>query len=682
MEEIMNKKYLITTCRSILILVLLLAAQPLVLQPAQATTFPVNNTNDSGAGSLRQAIIDANNNTGPDNIAFNIPVTDPGYSILSDAWVIQPNTLLPSLSGGGTNVDGYTQTINQGDTNIFGPEVQIDGSNLGVTDWLFSVESNDNSIKGLAITRAGGAGIRISSNSNNNTISGNYIGTDPAGIWAWGNGTGIDIFTSANLNTITGNVISGNTVDGVKISDTGTEFNDIKNNIIGLDPSGVVPIPNSRHGISLLNGAAQNFIGGDISDRNIISGNGSYGVYISGSGTSSNIVWGNYIGTVQSGTSAAGNANSGVTVTAGAQNNTIQDNLISGNLQHGVYLSGSGTDNNIVRLNIVGADAAVTKLIPNGWHNVAVYDGASSNWIGTISPPWGNVIVGAGWSGVVLHNSNQNSVLHNAIGTDEAGTATNLGNNFYGVHVEGMQNTIGIDNTIAYNTLDGIRVDGKTVTAQFNTITQNAIYSNGGLGIELWSNGNTELNAPVITNASCQLIEGSVCAGCSVEIFSDAANEGKHYEGTTTANAILPAFSWSGTAIGPKVTATATDSQGNTSEFSAPFSLSCNSPTAAVSVQPSSGPPGTSFRFDASNSNDLEDPTSVLEVRWDWEDNGTYDTSWSTTKIIDHIFNTPGDHFIRLQVRDTDGLTDSTFQLVKVVQTQPLFIPLVVNSHP
>ena len=62
---------------------------------------------------------------------------------------------------------------------------------------------------------------------------------------------------------------------------------------------------------------------------------------------------------------------------------------------------------------------------------------------------------GAGWSGVVLHKSNQNTVMHNAIGTNEAGTATNLGNNYYGVHVEGMQNSIGVSNTIAYNALDG-----------------------------------------------------------------------------------------------------------------------------------------------------------------------------------------------------------------------------------
>ena len=679
----MKLKVLFTTGQGLLILVLLLAAQPLVLQAAQTTTYTVTNSNNGGVGSLRQAILDANNNPGPDIIAFNIPDSDPGYVNKHNVWVIQPNSPLPSLTGGGTTIDGFTQTTNQGDKNILGPEVLIEGTNLSATAWIFSIESSDNVIKGLAITGTGGAGIKIISAAMNNTISENYIGIDPGGSSAWGNGTGIDISGSASINTIINNVISGNTLDGIKIAGSGTDSNYVKNNIIGLDPTGSVPIPNGRNGVLILNGASFNSIGGDTPDRNIISGNSINGVYLSGTGTKHNLVWYNYIGTDSTGNTAVGNSQSGVFISDGAQDNIIQDNLISGNVSHGVHISGVGTDNNFVRLNIIGANAQVTSPLPNGSHGVAVYDGAQSNWIGTISPQWGNVIVASGWTGVSIFNSNNNTVMLNAIGTNEDGTATNLGNTYYGVHVEGMNNTIGPGNTIAYNWSDGVRVDGKTIIAQSNKITQNSIFSNGGLGIELFSNGNTELNAPTINTASCQLIEGSVCSGCSVEIFSDTADEGQIFEGTAAANAILPAFSWSGTVSGPNVTATATDNQGNTSEFSAPFGgLSCNPPTAAVSVNPASGPLATAFRFDASGSTDIEDPTSALEVQWDWEDDGTYDTPWSTTKIIDHTFQTTGDHFIRLQVRDTDGLTDSIDQLVKVILYQPVFIPLVLHKHP
>jgi hypothetical protein len=104
----------------------------------------------------------------------------------------------------------------------------------------------------------------------------------------------------------------------------------------------------------------------------------------------------------------------------------------------------------------------------------------------------------------------------------------------------------------------------------------NAIFSNGDKGIELVSNGNSELSAPTITQASCQQVEGSACAGCTVEIYSDAADEGRVYEGTTTAHASTGAFSWNGIPSEPNVTATATNSQGNTSEFSAPWSAECS----------------------------------------------------------------------------------------------------------
>jgi parallel beta-helix repeat protein len=570
-----NMKKLKKLLGRVLVMLLLLAGLPLLPQPARAVTYTVINTNDSGPGSLRQAIIDANTNPGPDTIAFDIPLSDPGYSS-SNAWLIQPSSLLPSLTGGSTTIDGSTQTTNQGDTNTGGPEVQLDGSNLASTAWIFSVESNANTIKGLAITRAGGAGIKIIAGASGNTISDNYIGTDPAGVSAWGNGTGIEISGGANGNTIAQNVISGNTLHGVMVAGSSTNYNNIRSNYIGLDPLGVTAIPNGRHGVFITNGPQSTNVGGDTGYRNYISGNSQHGVYITGSGTDSNLVWYNYIGTDGSGAWDVGNGYCGVAVSGGAQSNTIQENVISGNNQHGVYITGSGTGGSIVRLNVIGADAQVTQPVPNGWHGVALYDGAQSNWIGTPSPPWGNTIVASSWTGVAIVNSDQNTVMLNAIGTDATGTATNLGNGYYGVHVGGNNNTVGPSNTIAHNGSDGIRVDGSVVTTLGNRITQNAIFSNGGKGIELVSGGNSELSAPIISQVSCHQVEGSACAGCTVEIFSDAADEGRVYKGATTAHSTLQTFSWSGSMIGPNVTATATDGQGNTSEFSAPGTSACH----------------------------------------------------------------------------------------------------------
>jgi len=87
------------------------------------------------------------------------------------------------------------------------------------------------------------------------------------------------------------------------------------------------------------------------------------------------------------------------------------------------------------------------------------------------------------------------------------------------------------------------------------------------------------LGAPSISKASCQTqvqtqteVNGTGCADCVIEIFSDSANEGRLYEGSTTANG-AGAFTWKGILHGPHVTATSTTSTAATSPFSAPFNI-------------------------------------------------------------------------------------------------------------
>jgi PKD repeat protein len=130
---------------------------------------------------------------------------------------------------------------------------------------------------------------------------------------------------------------------------------------------------------------------------------------------------------------------------------------------------------------------------------------------------------------------------------------------------------------------------------------------------------------------------------------------------------------------GPNVTATATTSTDLTSPFSAPFAIGeCNTaPVATFTASPTSGTPATTFNFDASGSIDSEDAATALEVRWDWENNGFYDTGWSTTKVATHTFTTPGLYTIRLQVRDTGGLTDTATRQVSVLES--VFLPIVVK---
>jgi parallel beta-helix repeat protein len=185
----------------------------------------------------------------------------------------------------------------------------------------------------------------------------------------------------------------------------------------------------------------------------------------------------------------------------------------------------------------------------------------------------------------------------NFIGTDATGTQprgnctppTSCGAVWIQDGAQG--NTIGPGNLIAFNGL-GVWVLGSDT--RDNTITRNRIHSNAGQGIWLFDGGNGELAAPAITTVSATQVSGTACPNCTVEVFSDAEDEGAIYEGTTTADA---SGNWTlakpGGLSGPYVTATATDGDGNTSQFSAAVSVPGVPPTVTVSPSPTSTPTAT-----------------------------------------------------------------------------------------
>ena len=85
-----------------------------------------------------------------------------------------------------------------------------------------------------------------------------------------------------------------------------------------------------------------------------------------------------------------------------------------------------------------------------------------------------------------------------------------------------------------------------------------------------------------------------------------------------------------------------------------------NSPPVAIfTVSPSSGTLATNFEFSADDSYDLEDNSTELEVRWDWENDGIWDQGWTTLKTADHQYTSTGFLEIVMEIRDSEGLTDS-----------------------
>jgi uncharacterized protein (TIGR02145 family) len=94
-------------------------------------------------------------------------------------------------------------------------------------------------------------------------------------------------------------------------------------------------------------------------------------------------------------------------------------------------------------------------------------------------------------------------------------------------------------------------------------------------------------------------------------------------------------------------------------------------PVALFTVSPVSGDAATVFHVDASTSSDNEDAATALEVRWDWEADGTWDTEYSTVKTADHQYSVDGTMRIRLEVKDTDNQTDTTSLQIIVNSVDP-----------
>jgi CSLREA domain-containing protein len=242
----------------------------------------------------------------------------------------------------------------------------------------------------------------------------------------------------------------------------------------------------------------------------------------------------------------------------------------------GVFVTGFGS---VVAGNYIGVDATGTQprtYANDNFSREGVNVSGDGNRIGGAAPADRNVI--SGNNGVGIHmfyeTAHDNQVVGNYIGTNRTGNSA-LGNKGAGVtFTDGAHdNTVGGGNVIAFNGWAGVAIAGSSPPSGpiplRNAITQNSIHSNSGPGIYHYAGGNLELAAPVVTSAAGPVM-GTACAGCLIEVFSDAGDEGATYEGYTTADG---SGNWSVglTPQGPYVTATATDSVGNTSQFSTPI---------------------------------------------------------------------------------------------------------------
>jgi hypothetical protein len=487
-----------------------------------AATFTVTNTADSGPGSLRQAIVDANATPGADTIAFNVSGAGcDGAGVCT----IAPGEALDTITEA-VVIDGYTQPGASPNTLAFSDnavlKIVLDADSPGEG---LHIGSDGSVVRGLVVNGGGGSGIRVEGAGN--TITGNFLGTDASGLTAVPNGNGISVNGPGNVvgGSSPGdrNIISGNTAIGIDLSNP-SDGAIVQGNFIGIGASGAAAVPNLILGIRW--GGVGGSIGGAATGAgNVISGNGA-GIEIR-DGASDTSVLGNRIGTDATGVFPLGNRDSGLHLYL------VSDITVGG--------SGPG-EANVIAFNgfyggvsIAGDNAVRSRIRGNSIHDNAGLgiDLLESNDLGPTANDAGDTDTGA--------NNRQNfpiiqSVEH--LGPQGAGST---------------------------------RIVGKLGSTPSTTYD-----------LDFYSN-------PACSNFPREFVEGETWLGTS-QVTTDG-------NGNAAIDVTLPVT----TEAGARISASATDPNGNTSELSQRI---------VFSINPASGPDtgGTNFTVFGT---DFADPTTL-----------------------------------------------------------------------
>ncbi len=407
---------------------------------ANAATLTVINTNDHGAGSLRSALLAAEQQPSADVVKFEIP----GKNLHTIKLDRDLPTLTRPVTIKGYSQDGASQAT-ASDPAVL--KVAIDASNAmrGI-----DVGGDGIEIRGLEIDHAQGAGIYLEGDGN--VAAGNAISSSgDDGVHVVGSGAVVGGPEPADANVISGSdddeidveagsghVVQGNLIGtdgthdlsfatGVRLGapavsvqdnviageDTGVSLesdgNTLSGNLIGTNAAGSAALPNT-HGIVVA--GSRNTIG----DGNVVSGNWFEGIELT-DGASDNEIDGNLIGTDATATAGVANGTVGIGPGVridGADDTTLRDNVISGNAGHGVQITGQGADRNLLLGNWIGTDKTGALALGNR-SGVEIEDGADGNGVGDTTLAGANTIAHNREDGVSILDGTGNSVVHNSI---------------------------------------------------------------------------------------------------------------------------------------------------------------------------------------------------------------------------------------------------------------------------
>ena len=401
------------------------------LHSASAATFTVTTTADSGAGSLRQSLEDANGAMGLDTINFAIPDTDAGRDAATGIFTITPASPLPVISSPLT-LDAFTQPGSRANTLAIGSDA-VRLITLKSASVNLQSGSDGSTVRGLKVDNFGGGGVVISGSADNLITGCDLLGGSSGR-------SGVLIFSGDN-NVIGGTTPAArNVLDNLETRGNGTR---VQGNYIGTNAQGTSRGSSFQTGVAI-SGGSNTLIGGpDAGAGNVISGNGSSsggggteGITIFPSGVSNppvvsgNIIQNNIIGLDATGTNEVGNVGNGIYVIAfaapGVTGTRILGNVISGNgrtnpVGNGIRLFGRGVTGTLVSGNTIGLNRARTNFIANTGSGILV-DGSNAPTTGNAFTQ--NFIAGNGALGIDLGGDGSgtgNGITPNDAGDPDAG---------------------------------------------------------------------------------------------------------------------------------------------------------------------------------------------------------------------------------------------------------------------
>ncbi|MCP4901634.1 MAG: hypothetical protein GY906_32115 [bacterium] len=572
-----------TVARTLSIISIVCLMAGLSAGSAYAATITVTGTSDgsleelvdNGTCDLREAIEASNSDESVGECSTGLEVDTIAFNIgAGGLQTINPLTELPTITDP-VVIDGKTQP-GCGET----PCIEIDGCKV---DKGLTITAGNSTVRGLVVNRSSHSGIHLTDRGYN-VLEGNYIGLDASGTEKKANGAGISISATSSNNRIGGihlsqrNVISGNFQQAIIIY---SGRNRVLGNYIGTNPDGLEGIGNRRCAVWIFGN--DNAIGGvEPGALNVISGNGSHGICLD---SSENAVLGNLIGVDRSGSRALPNQGSGIYISNASRNRiggtaAGEGNVISANEYWGIVISGepSSTDN-IVQGNLIGTDSDGLKPLGNGVFGVSCGPRSTRNLVGGSSPGEGNVIAFNG-GGVEVHEG--------------ATSCTILSNRIFSNRRQGIDLIPNGLNPNDFGDLDAGANQGQNfpVIAAVTTI-------GGSTAIQ----GNLE-SRPNSTYVIELFLSSSV--------FESGYGDGEELLGRTSVR--TDGSGWAEFEVDISrvlstdkyVTSTATDAQGNTSEFSRAYYLGEVNPTPTT-ITVDSIADGPMFELDGNGSCDLRE---------------------------------------------------------------------------